>query len=106
MRRLENVAESAEFQLIAQVLSSALLFVLIFGMSATVDVQHLREQAHNRKAILIGVCTQFFLMPLLGFASVKLLNEVGGESWTGPMAISLLIVTSSPGGSFSNLWCR
>ena len=38
-------------------------------------------------------------MPLLGFASVKLLNEVGGESWTGPMAISLLIVTSSPGAA-------
>ena len=29
-------------------------YILIFGMSATVDVQHLREQVHNKFAILTG----------------------------------------------------
>lgn len=93
---------SGTFDVFAQIVSSALLFVLIFGLSATVDMAHLREQAHNKFAILTGVCTQFFVMPLLGFAVVKLLR---GHGLTEPMAISLLIVTASPGGSYSNWWC-
>ena len=42
-------------------------------------------------------------MPLLGYLSVLLLMHQGGL--TEPMAISLLIVTASPGGSYSNWWC-
>mmetsp|Transcript_18364 Transcript_18364/g.39708 ORF Transcript_18364/g.39708 Transcript_18364/m.39708 type:complete len:515 (-) Transcript_18364:16-1560(-) len=101
-RRLDTVAESEWFHILAQIISSLLLFILIFGMSATVDVQHLREQVHNKFAILIGVATQFIIMPLLGFVSVILLKDHG---LTEPMAISLLIVTASPGGSYSNWWC-
>lgn len=72
-------------------------------MSATVEVQHLREQVHNKFAILTGLATQFIIMPLLGYLSVLLLMGNGGL--TEPMAISLLIVTASPGGSYSNWWC-
>mmetsp|Transcript_38127 Transcript_38127/g.80255 ORF Transcript_38127/g.80255 Transcript_38127/m.80255 type:complete len:516 (+) Transcript_38127:380-1927(+) len=97
-----TVAESEWFHIFAQIISSGLLFVLIFGMSATVDTGHLREQVHNKFAILTGVATQFIIMPLLGFASVMLLS---GHGLTEPMAISLLIVTASPGGSYSNWWC-
>ncbi|KAL9183579.1 hypothetical protein ACHAXT_004435 [Thalassiosira profunda] len=101
-RRLSSVAESEWFSVLSQVISSTLLFILIFGMSATVDVRHLREQVTNKFAILTGIATQFLIMPLLGFASVMLL---GGHGLTEPMAISLLIVTASPGGSYSNWWC-
>lgn len=71
-------------------------------MSATVDVKHLRQQVHNKCAIATGFLLQFFLMPLLGYLSVLLLNDHGLSE---PMAISLLIVTASPGGGFSNWWC-
>lgn len=101
-RHLATAAESEWFHILAQILSSALLFVLIFGMSATVDVRHLKEQVHNKFAILTGVATQFIIMPLLGYVSVILMT---GRGLTEPMAISLLIVTSSPGGSYSNWWC-
>ena len=53
-RRMASVAESEWFAILAQIISSTLLFILIFGMSATVDVQHLREQVHNKFAILTG----------------------------------------------------
>jgi len=99
---MESWFESRSFDVVAQIVASALLFMLIFGLSATVDITHLREQVHNKFAILTGVCTQFIIMPLLGFAAVKLLN---GHGLTEPMAISLLIVTASPGGSYSNWWC-
>lgn len=101
-RHLETVAESEWFQILAQIISATLLFTLIFGMSATVDVQHLREQVHNKFAILTGIATQFLIMPLLGYVSVVILGRYG---LTDPMAVSLLIVTASPGGSYSNWWC-
>lgn len=76
-----------------------LLFALVFGMSATVDIKALVAQMKNRKAILTGCFLQFVVLPLLGFIVVRTLqlNET--------MGITLLVVTSSPGGSYSNWWC-
>jgi predicted Na+-dependent transporter len=82
-----------------ELLSAVLLFSLVFGMSATVEIAHMRKQAHNSTALLIGVSLQFIILPLVGFLTVQLLSlpaEVG---------ITLLVITSSPGGSYSNWWC-
>mmetsp|Transcript_9872 Transcript_9872/g.14841 ORF Transcript_9872/g.14841 Transcript_9872/m.14841 type:complete len:378 (+) Transcript_9872:215-1348(+) len=78
---------------------NVLLFALVFGMSATVDIKALVAQMKNKKAILTGCFLQFGILPLLGFIVVKSLqlNET--------MGITLLVVTSSPGGSYSNWWC-
>lgn len=78
---------------------SLLLFSLVFGMSATVDIKALVAQMKNKRAILTGCFLQFGILPLLGFAVVKILNM--NEN----MGITLLVVTSSPGGSYSNWWC-
>jgi len=101
-RQMNSIIESEWFDILSQTISSALLFLLIFGMSATVEVKHLRQQVHNKFAILTGVATQFLVMPLLGYLSVLVLS---GHGLTQPMSISLLIVTASPGGSYSNWWC-
>lgn len=68
-------------------------------MSATVEVTHLRKQLRNRNALLTGIFLQFVVLPFLGFAVVKALNM------SSAMGITLLVVTSSPGGSYSNWWC-
>ena len=101
-RQMSSIIETEWFNILSQTISSALLFLLIFGMSATVEVKHLREQVHNKFAILTGVATQFLIMPLLGYLSILVLSDHG---LTEPMGISLLIVTASPGGSYSNWWC-
>ena len=44
---------------IAEIVSSILLFFLVFGMSATVDVEKMKRQLRNRKALFIGVSWQF-----------------------------------------------
>mmetsp|Transcript_3679 Transcript_3679/g.6991 ORF Transcript_3679/g.6991 Transcript_3679/m.6991 type:complete len:86 (-) Transcript_3679:2157-2414(-) len=75
---------------------SLLLFSLVFGMSATVDIKALVAQMKNRKAILTGCALQFIVLPLLGFIVVKTLQL------KETMGITLLVVTSSPGGSYSN----
>jgi len=73
-----------------------LLFFLVFGMSATVDIHMLAAQLKNTKAIFMGVFLQFCILPLCGFLVVKFFDL---EESVG---ISLLVVTSSPGGSYSN----
>jgi predicted Na+-dependent transporter len=82
-----------------EVLGSVLLFCLVFGMSATVDIGCLWAQLHNRKAIATGLFLQFVTLPFLGFLVVNLMKL---DKATG---LTLLVVTSSPGGSYSNWWC-
>jgi len=83
-------------------MSNLLLFFLIFGLSATVDVRDLRRQLRNKFAIGTGVAMQFLIMPLLGFGAVVALRDYGLSQ---AMGLTLLVVTSSPGGSYSNWWC-
>jgi predicted Na+-dependent transporter len=82
-----------------ELLSAVLLFSLVFGMSATVEISHMQKQMHNSTALLIGAGLQFVILPFVGFLTVKIFAlpaEVG---------ITLLVITSSPGGSYSNWWC-
>jgi len=82
--------------LAAEIFSNMLLFLLVFGMSATVEIGHMRKQLNNRKAFLTGLTLQFVILPFLGFVVVSLLQL------DPPLGITLLVVTSSPGGSYSN----
>lgn len=78
------------------VVGNVLLFALVYGMSATVDVRSMKQQMQNKKAIFLGIFCQFVVLPLLGFLVVNVLNL------DHDMGITLLVVTSSPGGSYSN----
>lgn len=78
------------------IVGNVLLFFLVFGMSATVDMSSLRAQLKNCRALLTGMFLQFAILPVLGFMMVKLLKL------NDTLGIMLLVVTSSPGGSFSN----
>lgn len=83
----------------ASIGSSILLFCLVFGMSATVELKQLRKQARNWKALLVGIGMQFVLLPFFGFLMVKVFDL---DSAVG---VTLMVITSSPGGSYSNWWC-
>jgi predicted Na+-dependent transporter len=82
-----------------EVTSSVLLFCLVFGMSATVDITALTTQLKNRNAIFTGLALQYVVMPMLGFLCGQAFNL--GHS----TSVTLMIVTASPGGSYSNWWC-
>jgi predicted Na+-dependent transporter len=80
--------------------SNILLFVLVFGMSATVNIECMQEQIRNKRALATGIVCQFVILPLLGFLTVNALDldpDIG---------LTLLIVTSSPGGSYSNWYVK
>mmetsp|Transcript_15888 Transcript_15888/g.33858 ORF Transcript_15888/g.33858 Transcript_15888/m.33858 type:complete len:416 (+) Transcript_15888:217-1464(+) len=84
---------------VTEIAGHCLLFLLVFGMSATVDIGCLLKQLRNRKAIISGLILQFVVLPFLGFLAVTILQM---DNVTG---ITLLVITSSPGGSYSNWWC-
>lgn len=77
---------------------NVLLFLLVFNMSATVDINCMKVQIQNKKAIMVGLVSQFIILPLLGFSMVKIMSN--RIPYT--VGIMLLVVTSSPGGSYSN----
>ena len=53
----------------------------------------------QKTGIVIGIVSQFVLLPMAAFATVRLLS-------LGPVyGITLLVTASSPGGSYSNWWC-
>ncbi len=65
-------------------------------MSATVDIGHMRKQMRNWKALMIGLSLQFIFLPFVGFCVVKILGM------DAAIGVTLLVITSSPGGSYSN----
>jgi ACR3 family arsenite efflux pump ArsB len=99
---VEDDDETTSTEILSKVLSNVFLFFLIFGLSATVDMKNLKRQLTNKFAIGCGVAMQFMIMPFLGFLAVIALREQG---LTEAMGITLLVVTASPGGSYSNWWC-
>jgi len=92
----EKLKMNLNLDLILDLMGNVLLFMLVYGMSATVNAKQILKQLHNRKAILTAISLQFILLPFLGFLSVKFL-KMGNTA-----GIMLLVVTSSPGGSYSN----
>lgn len=76
-----------------------LLFALLTGMSASVDVALLRERFKRLSGIALGIFMQFTVLPFAGFCTARAfdLPPVFG--------VALMAVTSSPGGAYSNWWC-
>ena len=83
----------------AEFIGYCLLFLLVFGMSGTVEIKSLQKQVRNARAICIGLGMQFLISPAIGFLVVKIFNL---PQETG---IMILVITTSPGGSYSNWWC-
>mmetsp|Transcript_40026 Transcript_40026/g.93963 ORF Transcript_40026/g.93963 Transcript_40026/m.93963 type:complete len:363 (-) Transcript_40026:224-1312(-) len=86
-------------EILLDALGYFLLFALVFSMAATVDINCFAAQLKNSKAILLGMALQFILMPFLGFLVVEMLDL------DKAVGVTLLVITSSPGGSYSNWWC-
>jgi len=90
---------SKAFDITAQVITNLLLFLLVMGLASTVSIKDMKAQLKNCKAIGLGLFCQFFLLPFIGWAVIEMF------SLPVPVGITLLVVVSSPGGSYSNWWC-
>ncbi len=91
-------AESVLIRPIDQLLLAIMIFVIMFGMGASLRGEDFREAIKRPRALLIGFLSQFGLMPLLAFAlAISLQLEA-------PLAIALVLVGCLPGGTTSNMF--
>lgn len=76
------------------------LAVIMLGMGLTLTFSDFREVLAMPRAGIIGVCSQFGIMPLLGWGVAELL----GLAEIDPhLAVGLILVACCPGGTASNV---
>ena len=80
-------------------LSNALLFMLIAGMAGSCDARLFAVKFKKPNGMLAALFSQFVLLPAIGFLSVNLFPQ------SAVTVVTLLVVTTSPGGGFSGFWC-
>ena len=75
-----------------------MIFVLMLGMGATLTRKDFGTTLKHPKGILIGLLSQFGIMPLLAFTIARIFQL------PDLVAISLIMVGATPGGTTSNLF--
>lgn len=79
-------------------LLAILIIVLMTGMGATLERKQLTETLRRPTPVLIGIASQFGWMPLIAFGLAVALDLPNA------MALGLLVVGCTPGGTTSNLF--
>lgn len=74
-----------------------LLGIVMFGMGITLTVSDFSEVIKHPKAVVIGVVSQFVIMPLIAFALAK------GFNLPADLAVGIILVGACPGGTSSNV---
>ncbi len=78
-------------------LNIAIAFVM-FGVALEIKIDHFKKLIKNPKSALLGVFSQFLLLPFLTFLlTIALHNYL-----TPTMALGMILVASCPGGNISN----
>lgn len=80
------------------ILLAALLVVLMAGMGASLTLEDFRAVLRRPRGPLIGLLSQYGWMPLIAFGLCKALGL------PDDLAISLIVVGCTPGGTTSNLF--
>jgi len=75
----------------------ALLFLIMLGMGMTLTVADFKRVREFRRAVVIGLCNQIILLPLVGLLLISTLPMAP------EIAMGLMIITACPGGATSNL---
>ncbi len=73
------------------------LGVIMFGMGITLSPNDFKAVARYPKAVIVGLCAQFIIMPLIAFALAI------GFSLPKDIAVGVILVGCCPGGTASNV---
>ena len=72
------------------------LAIIMFGVALGISLNDFKELAKNPKAVILGVVSQFILLPLQTFLLVCLLKPEPS------IALGMILVAACPGGNISN----
>lgn len=69
---------------------------IMFGVALDIKLDHFRDVIMKPKSAILGIISQFFLLPLVTFLVVILINP------TPTVALGMILIASCPGGNISN----
>ncbi len=69
---------------------------IMFGVALDIKLQHFKDVIMNPKSAIIGVISQFILLPAVTFLFILFLNP------TPTVALGMILIASCPGGNISN----
>ncbi|MCY1721467.1 bile acid:sodium symporter family protein [Prolixibacteraceae bacterium Z1-6] len=69
---------------------------IMFGVALDIKLQHFKELVMRPKSVIIGVISQFVLLPAVTFLFIIVLNP------TPTVALGMILIASCPGGNISN----
>jgi len=72
------------------------LAVIMFGVSLNITIDDFRRIIKNPKSVLVGVLSQFVILPAFTFLLVSLINP------SPSIALGMFMVAACPGGNISN----
>ncbi|MBN1950523.1 MAG: bile acid:sodium symporter family protein [Bacteroidales bacterium] len=72
--------------------------IIMFGVALEIKVDHFKNIWNNKRVAVIGVVSQFVVLPLATF----LLAIALGDFITPTIAMGMILVASCPGGNISN----
>lgn len=72
------------------------LAIIMFGVALGITVDDFKRLLKNPKIVLTGIISQFFLLPLVTFLFIKLINPYPS------VALGMMMVAACPGGNISN----
>lgn len=85
------------FSFVKPVFINPLLGIIMFGMGLSIKLEDFKLLLKKPKEVIIGVIAQFVVMPFLAFVLVKIF------SLPPQIAIGVILVGASPGGTSSNV---
>lgn len=71
---------------------------IMFGVALEIKLSQFKDLINSPKSALIGVVSQFFVLPFLTFLLVIVLKDF----LTPTIALGMILVAACPGGNFSN----
>lgn len=69
---------------------------IMFGVALDIKIQHFKDLMMHPKSVLVGILSQFFLLPAVTFLFIILLNP------TPTVALGMILISACPGGNISN----
>lgn len=75
-----------------------ILAVVMFGVALNITLNDFKQLLKQPKPVLVGILSQFFLLPALTFLLVNLLNPKPS------IALGMIMVAACPGGNISNFF--
>jgi len=72
------------------------LALIMFGVALGITLEDFKRLFQSPKILLTGIISQFFLLPLVTFIFIKLVNPMPS------IALGMMMVAACPGGNISN----